>query len=210
MVSFHTTQVPTQRNVFPNIEDLSKKRKWDDELKAEDQISYEKPQKAKTMTSLFGTQLHLETPLPLEWQRCLDIKSGHIYFYNTRTQKRTSRDPRLSTTPEPPTPVHMSLDLELNLLPCGSLEKTQNSYFIGNNKNSDTKKNSTEAQGLITRSPSWLTFDVDQQEMVTAVCKKCHMLVMMSTSLPTCPNCKFVNPPDETPPTLFKRRLSSF
>lgn len=74
MVSFHTTQVPTQRNVFPNIEDLSKKRKWDDELKAEDQISYEKPQKAKTMTSLFGTQLHLETPLPLEWQRCLDIK----------------------------------------------------------------------------------------------------------------------------------------
>lgn len=138
------------------------------------------------------------------------MQSGHIYFYNTRTQKRTSRDPRLSTTPEPPTPVHMSLDLELNLLPCGSLEKTQNSYFIGNNKNSDTKKNSTEAQGLITRSPSWLTFDVDQQEMVTAVCKKCHMLVMMSTSSPTCPNCKFVNPPDETPPTLFKRRLSSF
>lgn len=74
MVSFHTTQVPTQRNVFPNIEDLSKKRKWEEE-----EISDEKPQKAKTMTSLFGTQLHLETPLPLEWQRCLDIKVCNFF-----------------------------------------------------------------------------------------------------------------------------------
>ncbi|CAN4122267.1 unnamed protein product [Withania somnifera] len=177
------------------MEDLSKKRKWEDEISC-DEI---KPQKAKTMTTLFGTQLHLETPLPLEWQRCLDIKSGQIYFYNTRTQKRTSRDPRLSD-PEPPThPVHISLDLELNLLPCGSPEKI-NQY----------DDNSISNSNCFTRSPSWLTFDVDQQEMVTAVCKKCHMLVMMSKSSPTCPNCKFVHPLVETPTSVFKKRLSSF
>ncbi|CAA6665040.1 unnamed protein product [Spirodela intermedia] len=51
-------------------------------------------------------------PLPPEWQRCLDIQSGKIHFYNTRTQRRTSRDPRRSAADEPP-PV--SLDLELNL-----------------------------------------------------------------------------------------------
>ncbi|XP_060193471.1 protein CURLY FLAG LEAF 1-like isoform X2 [Lycium barbarum] len=203
MVSFHTSQIPTQRNV---MEELSKKRKWEDE------ISYdEKPQKAKTKTTLFGTQLNPETPLPLEWQRCLDIKSGQIYFYNTRTQKRTSKDPRLNDPEPQTTPVHMSLDLELNLLPCGSPEKINqvDDNFVSNS-NSFVKKKSTESQGLINRSPSWLTFDVDQQEMVTAVCKKCHMLVMMTKSSPTCPNCKFVNPLDETPYTLFKKRLSSF
>ncbi|XP_059281626.1 protein CURLY FLAG LEAF 1-like isoform X1 [Lycium ferocissimum] len=203
MVSFHTSQIPTQRNV---MEELSKKRKWEDE------ISYdEKPQKAKTKTTLFGTQLNPETPLPLEWQRCLDIKSGQIYFYNTRTQKRTSKDPRLNDPEPQTTPVRMSLDLELNLLPCGSPEKINqvDDNFVSHS-NSFVKKKSTESQGLINRSPSWLTFDVDQQEMVTAVCKKCHMLVMMYKSSSTCPNCKFVNPIDETPYTLFKKRLSSF
>ncbi|MCD7453551.1 hypothetical protein HAX54_021348 [Datura stramonium] len=196
MVSFHTSQIPTQRNV---MEDLCKKRKWEDEISSCDEIN--KPQKAKTMTTLFGTRLNLETPLPLEWQRCLDIKSGQIYFYNTRTQKRTSRDPRVSD-PEPAThPVHMSLDLELNLLPCGSPEKMINQHDDENSNNLIKK------QGLINRSPSWLTFDVDQQEMVTAVCKKCHMLVMMSKSTPTCPNCKFVHPVlDETPTSLFKKK----
>lgn len=133
------------------------------------------------------------------------MQSGQIYFYNTRTQKRTSRDPRLSD-PEPlPThQVHMSLDLELNLLPsCQSPEKTNqiDDNFVSNNSNHFIKKDNYESKGLINRSPSWLTFDVDQQEMVTAVCKKCHMLVMMSKSSPTCPNCKFVHPLD---------RLSSF
>lgn len=133
------------------------------------------------------------------------MQSGQIYFYNTRTQKRTSRDPRISD------PVHMSLDLELNLLPsCGSPTKTNqiDDNFVSNSNNFIKKK--SESQGLINRSPSWLTFDVDQQEMVTAVCKKCHMLVMMSKSSPTCPNCKFVHPLDETLPTLFNKRLSSF
>lgn len=98
----------------------------------------------------------------------------------------------------------MSLDLELNLLPsCGSPEKMDqiDDNFVSNSNN---KKNTSNDC-----SPSWLTFDVDQQEMVTAVCKKCYMLVMMSKSSPTCPNCKFVHPFDETPTTLFKKKLSS-
>ncbi|XP_060171308.1 protein CURLY FLAG LEAF 1-like [Lycium barbarum] len=176
-------------------QDLSKKRKWEE-------IS-EKPQQ----------ELQLETPLPLEWQRCLDIKSGHIYFHNTRTQERTSRDPRLS--PDlPPTPDHISLDLQLNL-PCGSLENNQlGDYFTKNDsvaRSSYYSKRSGEMDLGFTRSPSWLTFDGDdQREMFTAVCKKCHMLVMMCKSSPACPNCKFINPtPDQrSPNTLFKRKLS--
>lgn len=166
------------------------------------------------------------------------MQSGQIYFYNIRTQKRTSNDPR--STPEQPSspPAHMSLDLELNL-PCGSssssssMGKNQVSEnFINklsNNNNNDNNNsgsisdhhqlanysvadnnnnNNTDSGGGLSRSPSWLTFEGEQEEMVTAVCKKCHMLVMMSKSSPACPNCKFLHSPDQSTPTLFKRRLS--
>ncbi|CAK9186427.1 unnamed protein product [Ilex paraguariensis] len=177
----------------------------------------EKPQKAKSMKSVFKTDLNHETPLPLEWQRCLDIQSGKIYYYNTRTHTRSSRDPRAS--PEPPSPSHMSLDLELNL-PCGTVEKNHvaNSHMKHNSGSSSTSNDSLDQftnsnrnknMGGLMRLPSWLTFDQDDhQEMITAVCKKCHMLVIMCKSSPACPNCKFMHPLDQSPPTLFKQRLS--
>lgn len=163
------------------------------------------------------------------------MQSGKLYFYNTRTQKRTSSDPR--TSPEPQSssssaaPVHMSLDLELNL-PCGSsmaknYQVTENFTKLLNSGtttttttgteddhhhqflNSSAVKNNTSMGSALSRSPSWLTFEGEQEEMVTAVCKKCHMLVMMCKSSPACPNCKFMHSPDQSTPTLFKsRRLS--
>ncbi|OIT04374.1 PREDICTED: uncharacterized protein LOC109223285 [Nicotiana attenuata] len=131
------------------------------------------------------------------------MQSGYIYFYNTRTQKRTSRDPRLS--PEPQSPDHMSLDLQLNL-PCGSSENNQ---VVDNFNKRNSVSNSSYSGGDaeikrrgIAHSLSWLTFDGDQQEMFTAVCKKYHVLVMMCKSSPSCPNCKFINPaPDLSTPT---------
>ncbi|KAE8715418.1 carbon catabolite repressor protein 4-like protein 1-like [Hibiscus syriacus] len=84
------------------------------------------------MKSMFDMELHLETPLPLEWQSVLIfrffasfcVQSGQIHFYNTRTHTRTSKDPR-RRSPEPPSSGHMSLDLELNL-PCDSSARKVN------------------------------------------------------------------------------------
>ncbi|XP_031092304.1 uncharacterized protein LOC115996998 [Ipomoea triloba] len=193
MVSFHSPQ--WQKHEFS--EGLSNKRKRGDE-------------RAKDINSLLGNELPLMAPLPLEWQRCLDIKSGQVYFFNTRTQEKTSRDPRLS-----PEPVPMSLDLELNLL-CGSSEKHNNvgDNFTKSDVSHDLGDGGKKKRGgflSLARSPSWLTFDGDQQaEMVTAVCKKCHMLVMVCKSSPTCPNCKFVNLPDQKSPTLSNQRPSLY
>ncbi|KAF2291549.1 hypothetical protein GH714_025539 [Hevea brasiliensis] len=143
--------------------------------------------------------------------------SGQIHFYNTRTQKRTTRDPRSS--PEPPSPSHMSLDLELNLQPRESQTKNNaNNHSIRHNFASsiqglgdlfmDSSKDNKNSEGL-KRSPSWLAFEGDdEEEMVATVCKRCHMLVMLCKSTPACPNCKFVHPPDQNPPKLFKQRLS--
>ena len=106
----------------------------------------------------------------------------------------------------------MSLDLELNLSPSYSPPKTSTkidesinhretvSPSNGNNLTSPSKKTTL----------SWLSFDggndVDHkdQEMVTKVCMKCHMLVMLSTPTPVCPNCKFMHPRDHSSTRLFK------
>ncbi|RAL47026.1 hypothetical protein DM860_017067 [Cuscuta australis] len=200
MVSFNLSDHPNKRKRFHHA--------VEEEEEDDQQIT---SQRAKTIHSLLGIELPLLTPLPLEWQRCLDIKSGQVYFYNTRTHEKTSRDPRLRRR-EPPA----NLDLELNLL-CGSSERHVGDNFtemtkvsggirtrddrLAASKNSDGGGKKRRGVFLsLARSPSWLTFDGDgdveeEEEMVTAVCKECHMLVMLCKTAPTCPNCKSVSLP---------------
>ncbi|XP_022976044.1 uncharacterized protein LOC111476564 [Cucurbita maxima] len=164
------------------------KRKWED------------PQ-GETFNSPTDIELQLETPLPLEWQRCLDIQSGQIYFYNTKTQKRTSMDPRRkwegsnSLGGEP-----LSLDLELNLncqsIRNGGQTKKKSDGIMGGGLGKGLK----QGNGC----PPWLRFERgQQQEMEARVCMQCHLLVMLLKSSPTCPNCKFTHPITDlqSPPT---------
>ncbi|XVF64774.1 hypothetical protein PTKIN_Ptkin09bG0193700 [Pterospermum kingtungense] len=210
MVSIEASFPPDMRKTTPELDNLSKKRKVED-----NEETSEKRSKAESTKSVFDMELHLETPLPLEWQRCLDIQSGQIHFYNTRTHTRTCEDPRRS--PEPSSPRHMSLDLELNL-PCDSVRKTNaTDHQLINKHNSvsprkefSVDKKISESGGL-TQNLSWLAVEMEdekQQEMVATVCMRCHMLVMLCKSSPACPNCKFMHPPDQAPPKLFKPRLS--
>lgn len=227
MVSFHTQLIPNQRkSITPEFEDSSKKRKLEDEPKEEE--FFEKRFKPQSMSkSIFDIELHLETPLPFDWQRCLDIQSGQVYFCNTRTHERTSRDPRRTKSPEPPTSsCHMSLDLELNL-PCDHSSLNKSSSQTDDHHNNSTNSNSCNYNSkdlfsslhnkkinsngsLESTRPSWLAFEGGEEEMVAAVCKRCFMLVMLCKSSPACPNCKFMHPPPEqqTVPNLFKKRLT--
>ncbi|KAJ8747431.1 hypothetical protein K2173_001013 [Erythroxylum novogranatense] len=127
MVSFQAPHSPNGRKAIPEIDNSSKKRKWE-EPQTEGFLE-KRWRSSETTKCSFDIELHLDTPLPSEWQRCLDIQSGQIHFYNTRTQKRTSKDPRES--PEPPSsPCDMSLDLELNL-PCDSKGNTRRMTTLG-------------------------------------------------------------------------------
>ncbi|XP_075641366.1 uncharacterized protein LOC142613066 [Castanea sativa] len=213
MVSMQPPLSPDRRKEIPEFENLSKKRKLEE---SQTEQIFEKRSKAEGTKSIFDIEQHLETPLPLEWQRCLDVQSGQIHFYNSRTHKRTSKDPRKS--PEPASPDdHMSLDLRLNL-PCESLRKSHvEDKFPKHNSGSPAlgsgdlfMESSTPKKKLggLTSTPSWLAFEGDHQEMVATVCTKCHILVMLCKSSPACPNCKFMHPPDHSPPTLFKRRCT--
>ncbi|KAH7524397.1 hypothetical protein FEM48_Zijuj06G0114900 [Ziziphus jujuba var. spinosa] len=146
------------------------------------------------------------------------MQSGKIHFYNTKTHTRTCKDPRRSPDPDadlPISPVHRSLDLELNLTCDQSLGKNNmddhDHHHLSNLNSGGSGKQKRNSSGGIRRCPSWLAFEMDhKQEMVARVCMRCHMLVMLCRSSPACPNCKFMHPPDQNPPTLFKSRCRFF
>ncbi|EOA35716.1 hypothetical protein CARUB_v10020942mg [Capsella rubella] len=156
----------------------------------------------------FDFELHLYNPLPSDWQAKEDSRTSEDH-------KTYSKDPVIVGRPK------MSLDLELNLSPSGSPSRTTTKRDKSSNHNetvspngkslTSSSKMSITGTGL-SRSPSWLAFeggdddDVDhkEQEMVTTVCMKCHMLVMLCTSNPVCPNCKFMHPQDHSATKLFE------
>ncbi|CAG7893812.1 unnamed protein product [Brassica rapa] len=155
----------------------------------------------------FDFELHLHTPLHSDWQKSIEPKVyNNIYVTNCVDHMTYHKNLVVVGRPK------MSLDLELNLSPSYSPPKTSTkidesinhretvSPSNGNNLTIPSKKTTL----------SWLSFDggndVDheEQEMVTKVCMKCHMLVMLSTSTPVCPNCKFMHPRDHSSTRLFK------
>ncbi|EXB97551.1 hypothetical protein L484_003395 [Morus notabilis] len=214
MVSLQSPLSPDRRKPSPDSENSLQKRKWEDPFDYREQV-FEKRYKAEGQNFMAGIELHLETPLPSEWQRCLDIQSGKIHFYNTKTRTRTSRDPRsATTTPQPAISPsdhhdhhHMSLDLELNLTTSDSPRKNRATDGHFSKLNSSTTLSDlsivTTNKQKKNSCPSWLAFEADQQEMVATVCMRCHMLVMLCRSSPACPNCKFMHPPEKSPSTNF-------
>ncbi|QCE15891.1 hypothetical protein DEO72_LG11g2903 [Vigna unguiculata] len=220
MVSFHKALAESPRpEIHAEFEASSKKRKWEEPFAEDffkDQTTLEKKK------SIFDIEIHPETPFSSEkWRQYLTIQSGQIQLCNTRT---TSEDHKRS--PEPPPSHHMSLDLELNLT-CESLRKKDDSYNNVNEKQSsgspgglierdhdlfsEPSKCKKDSEGINIRSPSWLSStEDDYNEMVATVCMRCHMLVMLCKSSPSCPNCKFMHPPDQNPSKFLKRRCSLF
>ncbi|CAL9747981.1 unnamed protein product [Musa acuminata subsp. burmannicoides] len=67
--------------------------------------------KRKMQTWDHGIDLHLNHPLPLEWEQCLDLQSGNMYYLNRKTMKKSWV--RLE---------EKSMKLELNISTFGSSE----------------------------------------------------------------------------------------
>ncbi|KAM0910273.1 hypothetical protein ACQ4PT_014264 [Festuca glaucescens] len=162
----------------------SKKRKWDGEEAEQEED---------------GIELNFDAaPLPLEWQRCLDIKSGQIHYYNTRTHKRTSKDPRRAAAA---TPVAVEeedagncapagLDLDLNL----AFEPRRRSPVRAEKKPRPAADHAKPTAAADREDAAPAVASSGGVEMVAAVCMRCHMLVMMCRACPSCPNCKFLHP----------------
>ncbi|CAN6845654.1 unnamed protein product [Brassica oleracea var. botrytis] len=158
-----------------------------------------RPNSESMRSVTFDFELHLHTPLHSDWQKSIEPKDHMTYHQNSVVVGRPK----------------MSLDLELSLSPSYSPPKTTTKI----DKSINHKETVSPSNGKNLTSPSkkntqsWLSFDggdeVDhkEQEMVTKVCMKRHMLVMLSTSTPVCPNCKFMHPHDHSSTKLFKPNL---
>ncbi|KAF8095488.1 hypothetical protein N665_0331s0008 [Sinapis alba] len=180
-----------------------KKTKLEDQSHGKLQSSRPNSESMRSVT--FDFQLHLHTPLPSNWQKSIEPE---VYSRTSENHMTHTKDSVLVGRPK------MSLDLELNLSPSYSLSKTttkidESTDHMNETVSSPNGKNLTSPSKRTTLS--WLSFDggddeVDhkEQEMVTKVCMKCHMLVMLSTSTPVCPNCKFMHPRDHSSTKLFK------
>ncbi|XP_074587749.1 uncharacterized protein LOC141843594 [Curcuma longa] len=193
----------------PKVENfLSKKRKKrnDDEEEEEEEEEENGELPAKDIKAnrreekKDEIELNLDAPLPMDWQRCLDIESGQIHFYNTKTHRRTSTDPRLSL--DPPLGSPLSLDLELNL---ASPEPPPIRASTRQQEKAKTDHARPKSPRDFKGGPLSRVSPVsDAEEMVAAACARCHMLVMMSKAALSCPNCKFVNRPERVFSTEIK------
>jgi len=166
----------------------------------------ERPKSESMRSITFDFELHLHTPLPSNCQKSIEAKG-----YSRASEDHSSypKDPVIVGRPK------MSLDLELNLSPSTITTKIDESTNHNKTVSSSEGKNLTSQSKKTTigtglnQSLSWLAFeggdgDQKEQEMVTKVCMKCHMLVMLCTSSPVCPNCKFMHPHDHSSTKLFK------
>ncbi|RCV38000.1 hypothetical protein SEVIR_8G110100v4 [Setaria viridis] len=139
----------------------------------------------EAMSHASGLELQLGDPLPPDWEQCLDLHSGRMYYLNRKTMKKSWVRPRSSNKEE-----QGALNLELNI-------STTPSIFDG-------KASSIGAAVADeTRSPN------GGGHMVAVPCANCHLLVMLCKSSPSCPNCKFVQPSVPAMPRTPPRRLDA-
>ncbi|PIN17861.1 Ubiquitin--protein ligase [Handroanthus impetiginosus] len=100
--------------------------------------------------------LQLQHPLPSDWEQCLDLQTGRMYYVNRKTLRKSWNRPQEDD--------QHKLDLELNISTgCSSNTSTSN---------------------MMQRLDS---------SMVALACSNCHLLVILSRSSPSCPNCKYVH-----------------
>ncbi|ESR56370.1 WW domain-containing protein [Citrus sinensis] len=110
-----------------------------------------------------SVDLQIKDPLPLDWERCLDLQSGRMYYFNRKSSKKSWSLPENK----------QKLDLELNI----SSSSVSNCTSAADDDESNNKHHLSSASN----------------NMVALACMNCHLLVILSKSSPSCPNCKFVH-----------------
>ncbi|CAL1366086.1 unnamed protein product [Linum trigynum] len=143
--------------------------------------------------------------LPLDWEQCLDLHSGTMYYFNRKTSRKSWNRPKDAYHDNENDRNNRSLDLELNI---SSPSKYYNNVSDHHQHNMMKLHHhqipaSPSQEGNFSPSDggSSSTNDDDKDNnMVALACLNCHLLVILSKSSPCCPNCKYVH---SLPPTIF-------
>ncbi|KAF7055091.1 hypothetical protein CFC21_062665 [Triticum aestivum] len=136
-------------------------------------------------------ELHLNDPLPLDWEQCLDLQSGKMYYLNRKTLKRSWNRPK-----------EEGVNLELNMSTTAARQ-----VVVADDGNTGATAPTLSQAAATKRSTAG-------GNMIAVPCTNCHLLVMLCKSYPTCPNCKFVQslapaPAPATPQAAAHRMLDA-
>lgn len=144
--------------------------------------SWEEPQQPPT-----SLELQLNDPLPLDWEQCLDLQSGRMYYLNRKTLKRSWVRPR-----------EQSVNLDLNISTTAAVDSCGANGAAAAAPDEDEPR---KPAGALSSGGN----------MVAVPCANCHLLVMLCKSSPSCPNCKFVQPlaPSAPQAVAVHRRLDA-
>lgn len=166
--------------------------------------------------SLEPHELDLEAPLPVGWEKCLDLKTGQIYYLNRSNGRSSSSDPtghplaspryavpainfrpsvRPDETPSSAKSAIFALSdatfsrLGLHLTVDLNSPPQQDPVPITVSPESDKRPSGLD--GLVGPAASKVekAIALDTSEMITVGCAKCLMFVMLSRTDPRCPNC---------------------
>lgn len=79
-------------------------------------------------------ELQLKNPLPLDWEQCLDLESGRMYYMNRNTLKKSYNWPK-----------EQKIDLELNISPLSSSDFERSTKMVGDSMKHIQSSNSMVA-----------------------------------------------------------------
>ncbi|CAM8983591.1 unnamed protein product [Rhodiola kirilowii] len=132
---------------------------------------------------------HSSERLPFDWEQCLDLESGKMYFLNRKTLKRSWDRPTTNKDQQ----YRQKLNLELNIssqTTAGVTNKPKPSASVSTNNCYSINKPDLKVLQITRKNvANYSNYD----KTVAMACRNCHMLVIVSKSSPTCPNCKYVH-----------------
>ncbi|CAN0929167.1 Protein CURLY FLAG LEAF 1 [Linum grandiflorum] len=137
-------------------------------------------------------ELNSHVSLPYQWEQCLDLKTGEIYYQNWRNGMRANQDPRLAVQDylmdrndyyynyysDDDSSSYDSEGSSSESSPCSSRDH----YNNNNNSNSSISsmiKIGGDGEGVN-----------NEDVLVVAGCKRCLMYLMLPKKVENCPQCR--------------------
>ncbi|XP_065865238.1 protein CURLY FLAG LEAF 1-like [Euphorbia lathyris] len=139
---------------------------------SESENNFSGNRKRKFLEQQPSVDLHVKDPLPIDWEQCLDLESGRMYYLNRKTLRKSWKWPNKDQK--------LDLELHISVPPAPPYEHNHHHH-------QDKKQ-------LMMSSPSSTSSSCSSNNnMVALACLNCHLLVILSKSSPSCPNCKYVH-----------------
>uniref|UniRef100_A0A7N0UVA4 WW domain-containing protein n=1 Tax=Kalanchoe fedtschenkoi TaxID=63787 RepID=A0A7N0UVA4_KALFE len=113
---------------------------------------------------LITVDLNSETPLPYNWEQCLDLKTGELYFINRSNGMKTTEDPREMAEY------------------CGQ-------YYYSEDEDEDGDDESCEYETDEDVSGPAAGNGGEDNVLVVAGCRSCLMYYMVTKQVTGCPKC---------------------